>query len=328
MIGCLACLIKSSLNADLGFLVQASRQPSKVAKPGLHVFSFATNPHYPMVQLLLRSSPYPIKMLGVSEPWHTVRQKFESLHRYLAQNNLKDSNDIILFVDGYDVIFTPGNQDIIKKFKRFNKPLVVSAETNCTPHAICTHPEQYPKSSKLITPFKYANSGTYIGYAWAVYSMLDEALKYPKSHEVDISNDQSLMHAYFINNPDRIALDVQQTIFSLLHGTQFSDYAYDEKTDTLRNRITNSKPLILHGNGGSGLLLGLYLDYLTSKKNGWGRYLYKTQVYIHLSVAKIVCRLARKWYNPKFAGKKLYSRYLGILLDKSSRVEYMLSTTY
>ncbi len=216
----------------------------------LKILSFASDPNHPMLKLLIQSSPYPVEVLGIHKKFRCYRDKLEAVRKYIAKKNLRNANrhhtkTIIMFVDGYDTFFTPGNQDIIQAFKRFDKPIVLSAETFCWPLSTpaCIDKSQYPQSP---TKFRYINSGTYIGYSFAIYEMLNKMLK-DDPYQTD---DQYLFHEFFLKHPNKIAVDYHQTIFSLLFQTRLEDYYYNQKTGIIHNRITGSTPIVLHGNGG------------------------------------------------------------------------------
>ncbi len=334
IIGLLFFFIKFICTNNLFSVIQPNENRPKITPPHLQVFSYATDPNHPMLKLLLHSSPYPITVLGLHEPWHNLRQKFEVFHRYLSEHNLKNSNEILLFVDGYDALFTPKDQDIIKKFKAFHKPLVISAEKNCTPHPACVHPEIYPTNAKenASSPFKYPNSGTYIGYASTIYQMLDEVLKkYPTDRYPEASNDQFLMHAFFIEHPEKVALDYHQEIFSLLYETKFKDFSYDPKTKTLRNRITNSTPIVLHGNGRSFVLFELYFNHWMPKLDFLKTFFLKLQVALFLppihSINTFAMQRLGKIYLLHYKQDKhsIYLLYLSALWSESVKWEAHLN---
>jgi hypothetical protein len=232
-------------------------KPSVLREPkNITLLSFASDPHHDMLKLLRASSPYPLEVLGQNKQWRFPRDKLEAVKHYLSKKHLRHSDKIILFVDGYDTFFAPAKQDMIKKFQAFHKPIVISAEIGCWPShtPACVNKALYPKSP---TPFRYVNSGTYIGYASAIYKMLKEVLEeHPQQKD-----DQYMLHDYFINHPDQVALDYHQTLFSLLYQTNLSNYHYEEKTGFIRNLITQSTPVVFHGNGGppiKELLLNVY----------------------------------------------------------------------
>ncbi len=234
------------------------RSPVFLQLKKLQIVSFASDQEHCMLKLLMKSSPYPIEVLGKNTKWRGHRYKQEAVKNYIARKNLRHSNQIIMFVDGYDTFFQPGNQDIIKKFEMFDTPIIFSAETNCwPPHTpACTHLASYPQSP---TKFRYLNAGTYIGYASAIYRMLTEILK-ENPNQMD---DQYMLHDYFIKHPDKVSLDYKQEIFSLLYGTNAKDYHYDDKTGFIMNNSTHTTPIVFHGNGGplfKALLLDLYVQ--------------------------------------------------------------------
>ncbi|MBP6104395.1 MAG: hypothetical protein KBD23_03900 [Gammaproteobacteria bacterium] len=244
----IALLIVCGLFSEKSFYHHATQEtikPSVVKQnKNITILSFATDPKHCMLKLLTASSPYPVEILGKNKKWRSHRDKLEAVKRYLSKKNLRNSDKIIMFVDGYDTFFAPGNQDIIKKFHSFHKPIVISAEIGCWPFhtPACIDKKLYPKSP---TPFQYVNSGTYIGYASAIYKMLKEVLHdHPQQRD-----DQYMLHDYFINHPDRVALDYHQEIFSLLYETNLNNYHYDNQTGFISNLITHSTPVVFHGNG-------------------------------------------------------------------------------
>ena len=63
-------------------------------------------------------------------------------------------NTIILFSDSYDVIFNDTPNNIIRKFREFNRPLVFSAEKTCWPNQELS--DRYPI---VDGEYKFLNSG-------------------------------------------------------------------------------------------------------------------------------------------------------------------------
>jgi len=232
------------------------KQSTVTQHKNIALLSFASDPNHSMLSLLRASSPYPLEVLGQNKKWRFHRDKLEAVKQYLSRKNLRHSNKIIMFVDGYDTFFAPGNQDIVRKFKAFHKPIVISAEKGCWPFhtPACINKALYPKSP---TPFRYLNSGTYIGYASAIYAMLKDVLQeHPQQRD-----DQYMLHDYFINHPEQVALDYHQEIFGLLYETSLHDYHYNDETGFMSNLITHSTPVVFHGNGGPAvkqLLLKLH----------------------------------------------------------------------
>ena len=300
---------------------QMPMQTSVKQPHNLHVLSYATNPQHFILQLLISSSPYRIEVLGLGQGWKGYRDKLEGVRAYLEKSGLKNSTkDIVMFVDGYDTAFTPGYQDLIKKFKSFKKPIVISAETNCVQHPICTkNVALYPKSPED-TIFKYVNSGTYMGYAASIYQMLDELLK---KHPGTL-DDQFALHTFFIAHPDRVALDYYQNIFSLLHGTGFEDYALDPRTKMLRNLITHTQPVVLHGNGGPELLLKLYRHYIGPGLSSWQHVYYYVNFTARMAALRAIEGCLRPIYNTWMIQSQRFDRF-ALFLYKVHHVDQELA---
>lgn len=160
-------------------------------------------------------------------PWITHRTKDFMLLDYLGKI---DPNEIILFTDGYDTLFLSGEEEILRKFTSFDKPLVFTAEKNCWPD----------KRLKNLYPFsptrsRYLNSGGFIGYAWKILELLKRYEHPPFHHfkrrdffwELQKSifrrefnpakkyyfSNQYYWARVFLHNQDAIALDYHSEIF-------------------------------------------------------------------------------------------------------------------
>jgi len=87
----------------------------------------------------------------------THRVKDRMLYSYLKEI---DDEQIIFFSDAYDAFFVSNEDEAIRKFLKFDAPLVFSAEINCWPAEQIQ--KDYPASSHRL---KYLNCGAFIGYA-------------------------------------------------------------------------------------------------------------------------------------------------------------------
>lgn len=129
----------------------------------------------------------PYIILGIGDKWNSGRaengvllepggaQKINYLKKELSTwENLSDN--IILFTDSYDVIFTSPPIEILTKFRNFKKPIVFSAEKTCWPDVDIEH--MYPKTDG---EYKFLNSGGFIGYGDKILQLISE--------EVDNSED-------------------------------------------------------------------------------------------------------------------------------------------
>lgn len=182
---------------------------------------------------------------GDGKKWNGFVDKLDNFNKFLEK---QDNNQIVAFVDAYDVIIFDSSKNIVEKFKSFNKPIVISGEQTCYPDKDAE--SYYPNKHKR---FRYVNSGTYIGYAGYLKKMLNK-LKSNNYKCLDITkkthencDDQRCLTTYFIENQDICAIDYDQKIFSVLFGTNENDYDFISYNNVF-NKITNNKTSIIHAN--------------------------------------------------------------------------------
>lgn len=214
-----------------------------------------------------------LTVLEYQDPYITHRIKDIVLYEYLKNKPL---DEIILFTDGHDTVFLSDEQEIVRKFRSFNVPLVFSAEINCWPLSeIAGH---YPPSNKH---FRYLNSGAFIGEAGYLVRLYES---YPFfSTEPDPRynwSNQYYWHKIYIENVGDISIDHNCELFyntsiltEKIKGIDFrvKDDSRIEKLfaeETLRlnneiefldnrilNKLTNSLPCHLHFPGPISKLL-------------------------------------------------------------------------
>lgn len=206
--------------------------------PILHL-TYASRDNYHLHRLLTSASYWGIRMqvLGMNEPWQGFLQKPEALCRLIA--GLPDDR-LVLFLDGYDTVYLQPSPVIERKFRRFKRPVVFSAD-------LCFHAPgnesiaaSYPSSP---SPYRYLNSGSFIGYAAPIAQILTRILESPATDD-----DQSLLSRYFVEHQEEIALDYLTELF-----VNTGDRPYDEDFQIapggLQNRLTGTWPCILHTPG-------------------------------------------------------------------------------
>lgn len=210
----------------------------------------------------------PVKVLGMGEEWEGGDMNYKggghkvNLVRRALKQYQNDDNTIVMFTDGYDVILLGAQEDIIKNFKALNASIVFSAEAFCWPDESIAN--EYPKTE---SPYKYLNSGGYIGYASKLYSLLDK-------HKIKNKDDDQLYFTNLFLSKDiqekyKIRLDHKATIFQSAYGAT-GELKLQESSDgfyNLVNEITNTTPLVLHGNGQSKLFLNSFGNYLAKARS-------------------------------------------------------------
>ena len=153
--------------------------------------------------------------------------KINLMRGHLA--NLPD-DDTVLFCDGYDVLFVDNIDTIKERFDGFNCDILFAAERNCWPdNSLAMQFRITP------TPYKYLNSGVYMGKVKSLKEFFNEPLE-------DHDDDQLWMQKRFLSpNNINIKLDYEGYIFQC-----------DDDVSFVGNQISNGMccPCIYHGNGG------------------------------------------------------------------------------
>ncbi|MBL0743045.1 glycosyltransferase domain-containing protein [Chryseolinea lacunae] len=195
------------------------------------------------------------------------RMKDSLLRDYLEDVN---SDEIVLFTDGYDSLLMSDEYEIMYKFKQAKTDLLFSAESFCYPDKSLA--QQYPKTE---TPYRYLNSGGFIGRAGLIKDFLSDNLA---DHEDNFQfSNQYLWTIRYLNNQDLISLDSACEIFCtfspeigedrLVEGDKVSYQQYkDSKQEwftknfmvsrgRLYSKISRTFPCNVHFNGKSKCLI-------------------------------------------------------------------------
>ncbi len=138
--------------------------------------------------------------------------------------------DLVLFVDGYDVLFTDNIHTIIERFNGFDCDILFAAEKSCWPEP--TIAPQFPMTP---TPYKYLNSGVYMGKVARLNHFFSEVV-------ANGQDDQLWMQKRYLGaNGLNVKLDHEGYIFQC-----------DDEVSFDGQQISNGMccPCIYHGNGG------------------------------------------------------------------------------
>lgn len=193
-------------------------------------------------------------LLGWNVPWRGLSQKLEAAHAYASS---LPQEDIILFTDAFDVIFTSSSVNISNIFTTMKSDLVFSAECGCWPHVAENREacfRDYPISP---TPYRYLNSGTWIGFAKAAKEMLHQVIQ-EAGKNFDMANDQKLIADFYIAGRFGIKLDFFNALFQSMHMTLDPPLPHCDPTEDVvldshgqwYNKRTHSNPSVIHFNGG------------------------------------------------------------------------------
>lgn len=142
----------------------------------------------------------------------------------------------MLFVDAKDTNFYKDPHTIVNDFLKFNKSIVFCAEQELWPETQYTH--LYSEKVR-IGPFKFLNSGIYIGYVDKVVQHLEEILEKDYVGKIE---DQSTWTIHYLLNED-IEIDSEGTLFFSTHKNKSLVHVVDDEV------ILQVSPYVVHDNG-------------------------------------------------------------------------------
>lgn len=172
--------------------------------------------------------------------------------------NKTDENDIILIFDAYDVMFLTGKEELLNIYLSFEartgREIIYNADEFCS----SPRKAEYPKCH---TPWKYLNSGIYMGRARAMRRLFGA----PTSSVVLDKNGkpkhlQNIHTDFFLDHQDLVAIDsnceLTQVVFDLpevfTRSLQDGSYMYDGPKyfrlfgKRIVNTLTNTTPPLIH----------------------------------------------------------------------------------
>lgn len=177
-----------------------------------------------------------LTILGLGEKWQGYTWRFYLLINFLKSIN---SNDIVCFIDGYDVICTRNLNEMITEF------IIKQKKTKCK---IIIGNDNYKFNFQKICASYYfskckselINAGTYIGYVKDIKDVLSNInIKNLKS------DDQVLLTKYCKKNPNYFYIDKYNDFFLVIH----KPLCEIDKYISVNNKIVyynNKKPFFIH----------------------------------------------------------------------------------
>lgn len=209
----------------------------------IHVLTIATESKYYFPYLLKSAEKYNynLHILGYNEKWKGFNWRNKLIFDYLDKLN---DDDIVFFIDAYDVLFIRDSFDIKNEFlSLYNKhkfKMVVGYE-NMKHSSIFTYffVKHKFKTCKNVS----LNAGTYGGFVKDVKFVLNNILNIDDN---DDSDDQKLLTSYCHNTND-IYIDTKNKLF-LTIGVPYKEVSNFLEIDDYENVTYNkNNPFILHG---------------------------------------------------------------------------------
>ena len=231
----------------------------------LYIVTVATDPEYYFSYLVdtCKKNGKEIVVLGYGEKWKGFTWRFKLMLEYIE--TLKD-DDIVCFVDGYDVICTRDLNEMIESFNtiiyKHKCKIIVGYHYNIN---------SFFKMCEYIFFGNIINSGTYIGKCKDILKMLESINRLDMNNKAD---DQVLLCKYYNLNKNEIYIDTKNEIFSTLHSYKRLelDKFYTIKNKQVLLKGTNIRPFFIHAPNSNYLdniiiKLGYNYDYNNKIKN-------------------------------------------------------------
>ena len=162
--------------------------------------------------------------------------KVNLLREYIS---MLPDHDVLFFSDAYDIILCTSLDEITGRYLEFKHDIIFSSERFCWPdeelatEIISTNKTIEPYND---TPYKYLNSGMFIGKVKHIKKLLSEI---PND-----SDDQLYYQKEYISKRHDIVLDLEGYIFTC------HDPKVTIQQEQLYNPVTKCYSCVYHGNGG------------------------------------------------------------------------------
>lgn len=195
--------------------------------------------YYNALKKSAKINNYNLITLGLGQKWEGFVMKYKLYNKKL--NTLND-NDIVIMVDAYDVIVMEKKEVLLEKFKKFNKPIILSKDG--TPKNILhkyAHHKIFDECNNI-----RLNSGLMMGYVWAIKELflLICGNNLDKCKKLNL-DDQVLLIDVCKNNKtfikEKVAIDINSTIFYNTFG-----HTIDFNFDILDLFYINKNKLFIH----------------------------------------------------------------------------------
>lgn len=162
-------------------------------------------------------------------------------------------NDVVVFVDAFDVLLIAPFKELIQKYEsmKLGDTLIFSAEKSgsCWPtsHQYEKYCEGYKKQNKepVNGEYGYLNSGMFMGTVRGIKSVIESRWR-SINQTID---DQGFYGQTYLYSMGQIVLDHKCELFQNLMGDHFKDLLWDTSKKRWYNKFTKSYPCIAQGEG-------------------------------------------------------------------------------
>jgi hypothetical protein len=202
----------------------------------------------PGLEILQRSCEHfniPLEVLGMGSRYRGNGTKMIVLLNYLET---LQTSELVLFTDAYDSFFVKPIDDIETKLEASNGQVLFSCEDNYyyrlqgLRHFFENpfYKKKYPESKSKYSPYRYLNSGGFVGSAVDLIAVLRGA-----QIAGNMTSDQANLHKYLVDQPGKIALDYDHEVFTN-YGKHSRPERFSIEGGQLMNNLTGAKPYLFH----------------------------------------------------------------------------------
>ena len=213
----------------------------------LHVFTFYTDESR-LIYLKQTQENHSVNIKYLhSSSWNGYMDKI--VYMLDTIKNIPD-DDVVCFIDAYDVLINSTAYDILDKFKSYNCNLLIGAELNCFPSDYKFQMDNVGNILNVNTPNKYLNSGGYIGYKKSIHKLLTWKTLQEIEYICICGSDQAYFIEYYVQNymNESILLDYKSNLFQNMHVISWKEV--DFRGGRVYNNILKTYPSFVHFNGG------------------------------------------------------------------------------
>jgi len=223
----------------------------------LHIVTVATESRYyfPYLVESCRKHGKELEILGYGQKWEGFNWRFKLMIEYLET---LDDDDIVCFIDGYDVICTRNLNELKNTF------LKLYHEKKCKIIVGYDNISHTNFINKLLVKIYFGtcngislNAGTYIGFTKDLLQIIKQIRNLNDKNNAD---DQMLMTKYCSLNDSIFHIDKNNDIFLTLdHPLNEIDSLVNISASDRKVSYNNTFPFFLHGPGST------YLDNIIQK---------------------------------------------------------------
>jgi len=176
----------------------------------LHLVTVATEPrlYFHVLQQSCARNGIPLTVLGYGQPWTGFSMRYRLLLDFLA-NLPKD--DIVCFIDGYDVVCVRDLSSFAKDFmeirRRESCKMIVGQEKIFHAWNVIFNRFLFGQCNGVFG----LNAGTYVGYVEDIVGILHNISTIFRIQ--DSSDDQVLLNKYCHRSPEEIYMDHKNELF-------------------------------------------------------------------------------------------------------------------